>query len=158
MMQVHWCAFFDTLFQEEVIKAVEKVCTYLPSTLSGQCKDLVETYGQAIIELLVQQADPKTVCTVLALCNDAHRAYVGKLLLLRAHWKWWQEPILSKQCTRINKSWVFRSLGTLLQPTTGTIMIICLIFRFIHVSAYDCKFHLKQSISTHSSEQSLFVF
>lgn len=62
-----------------MIKAVEKVCTYLPSSLSGQCKDLIDTYGQAIIELLVQQADPKTVCTVLALCNDAHRAYVGKL-------------------------------------------------------------------------------
>lgn len=65
--------------QEEVIHAVEKVCTYLPSSLSSQCKDLVETYGQAIIELLVQQADPKTVCTVLALCNNARRAYVGKL-------------------------------------------------------------------------------
>lgn len=102
MIQVHSCTFFDTLFQEEVIKAVEKVCTYLPSTLSGQCKDLVETYGQAIIELLVQQADPKTVCTVLALCNEANRAYVGKLLLLRAHWKWWQEPILSNSGARIN--------------------------------------------------------
>lgn len=69
------------MFQEEVIQAVEKVCTYLPSSLAGECKDLVETYGQAIIELLVQQADPKTVCTVLALCNDARRAYVCKLSL-----------------------------------------------------------------------------
>lgn len=66
------------LSQEEVIHAVEKVCKYLPDSLSEQCKDLVETYGQAIIDLLVQQVDPKTVCTVLALCNDAHRAYVGK--------------------------------------------------------------------------------
>lgn len=86
---VCWCSKFDSvvklihlsLFQEEVIQAVEKVCTYLPSTLSGQCKDLIETYGQAIIELLVQQADPKTVCTVLALCNDARRAYVCKFSL-----------------------------------------------------------------------------
>lgn len=73
------------MLQEEVIKAVEKVCTYLPSSLTNQCKDLIDTYGQAIIELLVQQADPKTVCTVLALCNDAHRAYVGKLSLFGAH-------------------------------------------------------------------------
>lgn len=70
--------------QEEVIKAVEKVCGLLPSTLSGQCKDLIETYGQAIIELLVQQADPKTVCTVLALCNDARRTYVRKFSLFTA--------------------------------------------------------------------------
>lgn len=70
-----------SLSQEEVVKAVEKVCTLLPSSLSAQCKDLVETYGQAIIELLVQQADPKTVCTVLALCNGANRAYVRKFSL-----------------------------------------------------------------------------
>ncbi|CAN9499921.1 unnamed protein product [Ophioblennius macclurei] len=69
----------DEATEEEVVEAVEKVCTFLPSTLSGQCKDLVETYGKAIIELLVQQADPKTVCTVLALCNDAKRALVVAL-------------------------------------------------------------------------------
>lgn len=71
----------SVLCQEEVIQAVEKVCTVLPSSLTAQCKDLIETYGQAIIELLVQEADPKTVCTVLALCNDARRAYVGKISL-----------------------------------------------------------------------------
>lgn len=60
---------------------MESVCSVLPSTLTAQCKDLIETYGQAIIELLVQQADPKTMCTVLALCNGADRKYVGKLAL-----------------------------------------------------------------------------
>ncbi|XP_054655582.1 prosaposin [Dunckerocampus dactyliophorus] len=69
----------DQTTEEEVIQAVEKVCTFLPSSLTSQCKDLIETYGQAIIELLVQQADPKTVCTVLALCNDAKRAFVTAL-------------------------------------------------------------------------------
>uniref|UniRef100_A0A3P8T9E6 Prosaposin n=1 Tax=Amphiprion percula TaxID=161767 RepID=A0A3P8T9E6_AMPPE len=69
----------DQTTEEEVIQAVEKVCTLLPSTLTAQCKDLIETYGQAIIELLVQQADPKTVCTVLALCNDASRKFVSAL-------------------------------------------------------------------------------
>ncbi|KAE8280479.1 Prosaposin Proactivator polypeptide Saposin-A Saposin-B Saposin-C Saposin-D Precursor [Larimichthys crocea] len=69
----------DQTTEEEVIQAVEKVCTFLPDSLKGQCKDLIETYGQAIIELLVQQADPKTVCTVLALCNDAKRVYVAAL-------------------------------------------------------------------------------
>uniref|UniRef100_A0A673HE78 Prosaposin n=1 Tax=Sinocyclocheilus rhinocerous TaxID=307959 RepID=A0A673HE78_9TELE len=60
----------DTLvFQEEIVQAVEKVCDILPSTLTAQCKDLIETYGQAIIELLVQEADPKTICSFLALCN-----------------------------------------------------------------------------------------
>ncbi|XP_061602205.1 prosaposin [Cololabis saira] len=69
----------DQSTEEEVIAAVEKVCTVLPSSLTAQCKDLIETYGQAIIELLVQEADPKTVCTALALCNGAGRTYVVAL-------------------------------------------------------------------------------
>lgn len=65
--------------EEEIIHAVEQVCSILPSSLSSQCKDLVETYGQAIIDLLVQEVDPKTVCTVLGLCNGQGRAYVVAL-------------------------------------------------------------------------------
>ncbi|XP_058241649.1 prosaposin isoform X2 [Hemibagrus wyckioides] len=62
--------------ESEVVQAVEKVCSILPSTLSAQCKDLIETYGQAIIELLLQEADPKTVCSILGLCKDASRAFI----------------------------------------------------------------------------------
>uniref|UniRef100_A0A8C1IJ49 Prosaposin n=1 Tax=Cyprinus carpio TaxID=7962 RepID=A0A8C1IJ49_CYPCA len=53
----------------EIVQAVEKVCDFLPSTLTAQCKDLIETYGKAIIDLLVQEADPKTICSLLGLCN-----------------------------------------------------------------------------------------
>lgn len=73
-----------SLSQEEVKNAVEKVCTFLPSSLTAQCKDLIESYGEAIIELLVQEADPKTVCTVLGLCRGANRAYVRKFSLFKA--------------------------------------------------------------------------
>ncbi|KAM3863255.1 prosaposin [Diretmus argenteus] len=66
----------DQTTEEEVIHAVEKVCTVLPSSLTAQCRDLIEAYGQAIIQLLVQQADPKTICTVLGLCKGASRAYI----------------------------------------------------------------------------------
>uniref|UniRef100_A0AAQ4PFH6 Prosaposin n=1 Tax=Gasterosteus aculeatus aculeatus TaxID=481459 RepID=A0AAQ4PFH6_GASAC len=69
----------DQTTEEKVVQAVEKVCAYLPSSLSNQCKDLIDTYGQAIIELLMQQADPKTICTMLALCNEEGRAVVTAL-------------------------------------------------------------------------------
>ncbi|XP_068183104.1 prosaposin [Antennarius striatus] len=69
----------DQATEEEVIQAVEKVCTLLPSSVEQQCKDLIETYGEAIIELLVQQADPKVVCTVLGLCKEVHRLYISAL-------------------------------------------------------------------------------
>uniref|UniRef100_A0A8C1LS53 Prosaposin n=1 Tax=Cyprinus carpio TaxID=7962 RepID=A0A8C1LS53_CYPCA len=61
---------------EEIVQAVETICDILPSTLTPQCKDLIETYGQAIIELLVQEADPKTICTFLALCNGVSHVSV----------------------------------------------------------------------------------
>jgi len=75
----------DQTTEEEVIHAVEKVCKLLPSSLTAQCQDLIEAYGQAIIELLVQQADPKTVCTVLGLCKEASRAYIP--VMDQAHFK-----------------------------------------------------------------------
>ncbi|XP_076831086.1 prosaposin [Brachyhypopomus gauderio] len=66
----------DHTTEEEVVHAVEKVCNVLPSTLTAQCKDLIETYGQAIIDLLVQEADPKAICALLGLCNGAGRTFV----------------------------------------------------------------------------------
>ncbi|XP_060727814.1 prosaposin-like isoform X1 [Tachysurus vachellii] len=55
---------------------MEKVCSILPSTLSAQCKHLIDTYGQVIIELLIQEADPKTVYSLLGLCRDTSRTFV----------------------------------------------------------------------------------
>ncbi|KAL0983714.1 hypothetical protein UPYG_G00131710 [Umbra pygmaea] len=66
----------DEKTAQAIEHALEKVCYILPSTLQAQCGDLIEAYGQAIIELLVQEADPKTICTVLALCKDASRAFI----------------------------------------------------------------------------------
>ncbi|XP_031434822.1 prosaposin isoform X2 [Clupea harengus] len=66
----------DHATEEAVMGAIEKVCLVLPKTLSAQCKDLIETYGQAIIDLLVQEADPKTVCALLGLCKDADRLLI----------------------------------------------------------------------------------
>ncbi|XP_051504691.1 prosaposin-like isoform X2 [Myxocyprinus asiaticus] len=65
--------------EEEIVQVVEKVCDILPSTLTAQCKDLIEAYGQAIIDLLVQEADPKTICTFLGLCNQASRTFIPEM-------------------------------------------------------------------------------
>ncbi|XP_059929337.1 prosaposin isoform X1 [Gadus macrocephalus] len=69
----------DETTEAQVIHTVEKVCNMLPATLTAQCKDLIEAYGEAIIELLVQQADPKSICTVLGLCKGAHRSLIPAL-------------------------------------------------------------------------------
>lgn len=64
------------MHQEEIVQIMEKICNILPSTLTAQCKDLMDSYGQAIIDLLVQEADPKTICTLLGLCSGAKRTFI----------------------------------------------------------------------------------
>lgn len=56
--------------EQEVIAAVEKVCDILPSSVKDQCKQLIEQEGPQIINLLINKADPKTVCTTLRLCTS----------------------------------------------------------------------------------------
>ncbi|KAK5614936.1 hypothetical protein CRENBAI_009075 [Crenichthys baileyi] len=61
------------------------ICEFVMKQLESMLEDhtteekVVEAVEKAIIELLVQQADPKTVCAVLGLCNDASRAYIVAL-------------------------------------------------------------------------------
>ncbi|XP_071247462.1 prosaposin isoform X5 [Salvelinus alpinus] len=64
---------------QDVVRVLEKVCLVLPPSLSAQCKDLIESYGKVIIELLLQEADPKTICTAVGLCQDASRAFIPVL-------------------------------------------------------------------------------
>jgi saposin len=53
----------------EIIAALDKVCSLLPSKIEQTCLDFVNTYGPAIIALLRQELDPAQVCTLLGLCT-----------------------------------------------------------------------------------------
>uniref|UniRef100_UPI00398EB6C6 prosaposin-like n=1 Tax=Pristiophorus japonicus TaxID=55135 RepID=UPI00398EB6C6 len=65
--------------EELITKAVEKVCSILPATVETECKDFVEQYGKAVVELLAQELDPTLVCTTIGLCKNAERAVVEKM-------------------------------------------------------------------------------
>ncbi|XP_078453812.1 prosaposin isoform X2 [Lampetra planeri] len=56
-----------------IVKDLELVCSHLPSTIASECKEFVDTYGRAAIELLVQELDAGTVCTFLGLCKSEAR-------------------------------------------------------------------------------------
>lgn len=56
--------------EEEIMEALDKVCSILPSGLNASCKDFVNKYVPAIIEMLRQQVDPKLVCNLLGLCSN----------------------------------------------------------------------------------------
>ncbi|XP_078493273.1 uncharacterized protein LOC100176110 isoform X12 [Ciona intestinalis] len=56
--------------ESEIIAAVEKVCTVLPSNLQTECKSLIDDYGKEIINLLAQQIKPAQLCATLKLCTS----------------------------------------------------------------------------------------
>lgn len=60
----------DNATEAEIIAALEKVCSYLPSSIAQECNDFVSEYGPAIIDLLEQELDPSQICTALGLCNS----------------------------------------------------------------------------------------
>lgn len=58
------------MFQEEIIHALDKVCSKLPASLAEQCQEVVDTYGSAILSILLQEASPELVCSMLHLCSS----------------------------------------------------------------------------------------
>ncbi|KAG0714881.1 Prosaposin [Chionoecetes opilio] len=54
--------------REDIEHAVESVCDLMPHTLSEECEDYVEAYGDQVIELLAQEIDPAQVCQMIHLC------------------------------------------------------------------------------------------
>lgn len=62
--------------QQDIEKALEEVCSLLPSTIRSECDQFVEQYGPAIVAILLQELDPSKVCTALGLCasEEHHKA------------------------------------------------------------------------------------
>jgi len=54
--------------EEEIIQTVEGICKRLPGTLKDQCDSFIDAYGDMIVQYLVQQLDPRQVCSELELC------------------------------------------------------------------------------------------
>nr|KAF6322763.1 prosaposin [Pipistrellus kuhlii] len=55
--------------EEEIIHAFDKVCSKLPKSLSEECQEVVDTYGRSILSILLQEASPELVCSMLQLCT-----------------------------------------------------------------------------------------
>ncbi|XP_053160712.1 prosaposin [Hemicordylus capensis] len=57
--------------KEEVVLGIRAVCLLLPHKIRDQCKDFVDVYGKAVIDMLLEATGPKEVCIMLKLCaND----------------------------------------------------------------------------------------
>ena len=62
----------DNRSKEAIENALKMVCSKLPSTISQECSDFVNQYADLVINLLIQEGDPKKVCTALNLCSSSH--------------------------------------------------------------------------------------
>ncbi|XP_071420390.1 prosaposin isoform X1 [Pithys albifrons albifrons] len=54
--------------EEEIVHEMEAVCRLFPGSVKDQCKDFIEVYGQAVIDMLLEATNPETVCVMLKCC------------------------------------------------------------------------------------------
>jgi saposin len=58
--------------EKEVEKALEAVCSILPSQYHSQCSSFVKQYGPVLVELIAELDDPNVVCQWIGVCAKSN--------------------------------------------------------------------------------------
>jgi len=72
--------------EAEIINAVENVCTVIPSTLRSQCVNLIEAYGDEMIQMFLNKETPDVICKQLSLCSSARASVSSGALCALCEW------------------------------------------------------------------------
>ncbi|KRT84271.1 hypothetical protein AMK59_1922, partial [Oryctes borbonicus] len=57
------------VFQENIKKALETLCSHFSGNIALECQDFVDTYAESLINMLVDDLKPQQVCVYIKLCN-----------------------------------------------------------------------------------------
>ncbi|XP_016050830.1 prosaposin [Erinaceus europaeus] len=55
--------------EEKILDALDRVCLKMPSSISEQCQELVNTYGSSLLSILLEETSPELVCNAIHLCT-----------------------------------------------------------------------------------------
>ena len=47
--------------EQQIKDALDNLCTYLPNSIAGECKNFVDTYTDVVIEMLTNDVTPQEV-------------------------------------------------------------------------------------------------
>lgn len=57
--------------EQDIVNMVEKVCSLTPQPLQGICDSFISMYGPALINALVKDLDPTTICAEIHACSSS---------------------------------------------------------------------------------------
>ncbi|KAJ4926073.1 hypothetical protein JOQ06_008257 [Pogonophryne albipinna] len=67
--------------EDAVIKLLGEICHILPSKFRHQCEDIVGKFSKTVLDAIVSQATPQTICTLLHMCGGQEAPVVDPCTL-----------------------------------------------------------------------------
>ncbi|XP_064458348.1 uncharacterized protein LOC135368770 [Ornithodoros turicata] len=74
LVQVVYDQLKDVRTEEAIAKELERVCNLVPSSSRRTCVDIVNTYFEALVSLILQELTPDQVCSALKFCGAPGKA------------------------------------------------------------------------------------
>uniref|UniRef100_A0A8C6X5R7 Prosaposin n=1 Tax=Naja naja TaxID=35670 RepID=A0A8C6X5R7_NAJNA len=85
----------------EIEMFLERVCRYLPESVSDQCVQFVEQYEPTVVQLLAELMDPTFVCTKLGVCTASTKPLLGSEFCVRGPGYWCKNMETATQCNAV---------------------------------------------------------
>uniref|UniRef100_A0A7N5KB46 Prosaposin n=1 Tax=Ailuropoda melanoleuca TaxID=9646 RepID=A0A7N5KB46_AILME len=85
----------------EIEAFLERVCHYLPESVSDQCVQFVKQYEPTVVQLLAEMMDPTFVCNKLGVCATSTQPLLGSEFCVRGPGYWCKNMETASQCNAV---------------------------------------------------------